>query len=253
MLPTRQAMKTNGYERTVSSPLYRRPTTKIDLGNSDNSTALSHDAPGTPSIDANRTRERHTKFMGIALEQARKAAQRQEVPIGAIVVQRVWNDRSNKVSYRILSQAGNSMEGKKDASAHAELLAMRRAAKKLGNWRLLNTTLYSTVEPCPMCLSAAQAFRVEEIVYGAPDLRLGAIETYMQLLDDYRHPIHTVDRVVPGVMKNESAAMMRSFFRQRRLEKPRGKTVNGKVEIREGRLTRWKRKLRRIILPLKRR
>jgi tRNA(adenine34) deaminase len=109
------------------------------------------------------------------------------------------------------------MEATHDASAHAEMLAMRQAAKRIGNWRLLNSTLYSTLEPCPMCLAAAQAFRVEEIVYGAPDLRLGAIETYIQMLE-YQHPIHNIDSVVPGILKEESANMMKSFFRQRRAQ-----------------------------------
>ena len=152
----------------------------------------------------------HIHFMTLALEQARKAGELGEVPIGAIVVQ-----RDEIGNYVILSEAHNLVERQFDASSHAELLAMRQAAKKIKNWRLLNTTLYTTLEPCPMCLSAAQAFRVSSIVYGAPDLRLGAIETHLRLLD-IRHPIHNIDDVVPGVLGNQSAAMMRSFFRQRR-------------------------------------
>ncbi|KAL3896918.1 MAG: hypothetical protein SGARI_007045, partial [Bacillariaceae sp.] len=190
--PTPQAIKSSRHGNTIFPALYRHPPTKIETDFSGNSTSASSYV--SKDANANNT-ERHMKFMSIALEQARKAAQRQEVPIGAIIVQRVVNSKSQKDSYKILSQAGNSMERKQDASAHAEILAMRQAAKKLGNWRLLNTTLYSTVEPCPMCLSAAQAFRIKEIVYGAPDLRLGAIETYMKMLDDYQHPIHVIDQV----------------------------------------------------------
>jgi tRNA(adenine34) deaminase len=146
-----------------------------------------------------------------ALDQARHAEQKGEVPIGAVVV-----EHHSDGSYHVLSRACNMIETTHDASAHAEMLALRRAAKKVKNWRLINVTLYSTLEPCPMCLSAAQAFRVSTVVYGAPDLRLGAVETHMQLLDDYKHPYHDVEQVVSGVMKEESADLLRGFFQQRR-------------------------------------
>jgi len=166
--------------------------------------------------------EVHTHFMSRALEQARKAGELGEVPIGALIVQRDENG-----NFVILSEAHNLVETQFDASSHAELLAMRHAARKIKNWRLLNTTLYTTLEPCPMCLSAAQAFRVSSIVYGAPDLRLGAIETHLRLLD-IRHPIHNIDAVVPGVLGNQSAAMMRSFFRQRRTTGSRSSMLQSK-------------------------
>jgi tRNA(adenine34) deaminase len=152
----------------------------------------------------------HQHFMSLALDQARHAGELGEVPVGAVIVQ-----RDQDGNFVLLSEAHNLVERDFDASSHAELLAMRQAAKKMKNWRLLNTTLYTTLEPCPMCLSAAQAFRVTSIVYGAPDLRLGAIETHLKLLD-IRHPMHNIDTVVPGVLGNQSADMMRSFFRQRR-------------------------------------
>jgi tRNA(adenine34) deaminase len=148
--------------------------------------------------------------MNLALLQAQQAGEKGEVPIGALVVQ-----RRESGDLIILSAAHNLVETRHDASSHAELLALRQAAKKIKNWRLLNTTLYTTLEPCPMCLSAAQAFRVSTIVYGAPDLRLGAIDTYIRLLD-VRHPIHNIDDVVPGILQEESSFLMRSFFRQRR-------------------------------------
>lgn len=148
--------------------------------------------------------------MNLALLQAQEAGLKGEVPIGALIVQR--REKGDPI---ILSAAHNLVETHHDASSHAELLALRQAAKKIKNWRLLNTTLYTTLEPCPMCLSAAQAFRVSTIVYGAPDLRLGAIETHIRLLD-VRHPIHNIDDVVPGILQDESASLMRSFFRQRR-------------------------------------
>jgi tRNA(adenine34) deaminase len=187
--------------------------------------------------------ERHIKYMQMALNQARLAGEHDEVPIGAILVQRCPDG-----SFRVLSQARNSMEATHDASAHAEMLAMRQAAKRIGNWRLLNSTLYSTLEPCPMCLAAAQAFRVEEIVYGAPDLRLGAIETYMQMLE-HQHPIHNIDSVVPGILKEESANMMKSFFRQRRTQTrryPPKSPVTGRARW-KNRMKSWLQKLNRLV------
>jgi len=160
--------------------------------------------------DARNETANHLHFMTLALKQARKAERRGEVPIGAIVVQRKGAEFPV-----VLSQAHNLVETQHDASSHAELLALRQASRKIKNWRLINTTLYTTLEPCPMCLSAAQAFRVSSIVYGAPDLRLGAIETHMRLLD-IQHPMHTISDVTPGILEDESASMMRNFFRQRR-------------------------------------
>jgi tRNA(adenine34) deaminase len=92
---------------------------------------------------------------------------------------------------------------------------MKAAASQLGNWRLLNATLFSTLEPCPMCLAAAQAFRCKSVVYGAPDLRLGAVKTHIQLLEMAKHPYHEVE-AIGGVLEEESAALLREFFRARR-------------------------------------
>jgi tRNA(adenine34) deaminase len=162
---------------------------------------LQHDS------DLNAT---HSYFMSLALDQARKAEKYGEVPIGAVIVQRTQDGK-----FKVLSKAHNLVETTHDASAHAELLAMRKAARKYKNWRLLNTTLYSTLEPCPICLSAAQAFRVSNIVYGAPDLRLGAIKTHIQLLE-VDHPFHTIEEVVPDVLAAESSSLLKSFFHRRR-------------------------------------
>lgn len=152
----------------------------------------------------------HPRFMEMALKQARKAQDKGEVPIGAIIVRRLPDGK-----LEVLSEACNLVETTHDASAHAEMLALKKAASKIKNWRLTNATLYSTLEPCPMCLAAAQAFRVSSIVYGAPDLRLGAIKTHVRLLD-IEHPYHKIDEVIPDVCAHESAAMLRSFFRARR-------------------------------------
>ena len=170
-----------------------------------------------PDLAENSTHV-HNYFMDLAIDEAKEAFRRGEVPIGALVVEQ---DEEEEGCYRIVSRGYNRVETSHDASAHAEMNAMRRASKKNRNWRLFNKTLYSTMEPCPVCLSSAQAFRIHTIVYGAPQVRLGAIESYMNMLEDYTHPFHTIEEVVPGVRKDECAQLLKSFFRKKRIEKPR--------------------------------
>lgn len=158
----------------------------------------------------------HSHFMKKALSKAQEAERMGEVPIGALIVQRSCSEPNNQ--FIVLAEACNQVETRHDASAHAEMLAMRQAAQQLQNWRLTNTTLYTTLEPCPMCLAAAQAFRVSSIVYGAPDIRLGAIETHIKLLD-IPHPFHTIDQIIPGVLGNESTLLLKDFFRRKRIAK----------------------------------
>ena len=165
---------------------------------------------------------------------ARLAASRNEVPVGAVLVLQEKNNSCS--SFRMLSTSHNLVETLFDASAHAELLSLRSAAQITGNWRLYNTTLYSTLEPCPMCLSACQAFRVNSIVYGARDLRLGAVESYISLLDE-SHPYHPTIKVISGVRANECSMLMRDFFRARR--KKTGATYSMKY-TQLGRLSHWK-------------
>jgi tRNA(adenine34) deaminase len=178
----------------------------------------------------------HEHFMTLALKQAHLAAQRGEVPVGAAVVKvestvRQEYDNNNgignssrnstggiKVYASVISLSHNLVEARTDASAHAELFAMKRAAKVLNNWRLTNCTLYTTLEPCPLCLSACLAFRVDRIVYGAPDHRLGAVESYIRLLDS-PHPFHKPQEVISGVCADECGNVMRQFFRARRSKK----------------------------------
>lgn len=168
-------------------------------------------------------------FMKIALKEAERAYRCGEVPIGAIVTvplvlkedEECMDTDKPALCYRIIGRGHNLVERKHDATAHAEMIALRRGAEWSRNWRITNSTLYSTLEPCPMCLSASQAFRVHRIVYGAPDLRLGAIETYINLLDVGKHPYHSIEEVIRigGDCESESAHLMRSFFRERRLRK----------------------------------
>ncbi len=139
-----------------------------------------------------------------ALEEARKAYAAGEVPVGAVAVR----------DGEILLRAYNMVERLKDASAHAEMLVLKKAAAYLDRWRLNDIDLYVTVEPCPMCAMAMVLFRVRRVVFGAPEPRTGAGGSFIELLDNpaLNHRIE----VVPGVMAEESAELLRSFFRDRR-------------------------------------
>jgi tRNA(adenine34) deaminase len=165
-------------------------------------------------------------FMGLALRQAQYAWDRGEVPIGAIIVRECnppvdddaaeYNYTSRRV-FQILSTGHNRVETNVDASAHAELMALRQGASNIQNWRFpLNSRLYTTLEPCPMCLASIQAFRIDHIIYGAPDNRLGAIKTHMELLNVAKHPYHEVKSVTGGVREDECGDIMVQFFRERR-------------------------------------
>ena len=143
-------------------------------------------------------------FMETALEEARLVAQRGEVPVGCVLV----------IGDRIVSRAGNRTIGDCDPTAHAEVIALRAAAKKIGNYRLLNATVYVTVEPCAMCAGSMIQARVERLVYGADDPKGGAVRSCFSMLD---HPQlnHRVE-VVAGVLSDEAAALLKAFFATRR-------------------------------------
>ncbi|HXI55387.1 MAG TPA: tRNA adenosine(34) deaminase TadA [Polyangia bacterium] len=135
-----------------------------------------------------------------ALGAAEEAAGRGEVPVGAVVV----------LDNQIVSVAHNERETGSDPTAHAEILALRRAAAGLGSWRLCNADLYVTMEPCPMCAGALVNARIRRLYFGCDDPKAGAVRTLYQLLDD-RRLNHRVE-VVPGVLAAEGAALLRSFF-----------------------------------------
>jgi len=140
-----------------------------------------------------------------ALELARQASKKGEVPVGAIIVR----------DGIVLAGAHNLREQSKDASAHAEMLAIRAACGRVGDWRLTNTTLYVTLEPCPMCAGAIVLSRISRVVYAASDPKSGAAGTLLNLLQDKRLN-HQVE-VVQGVLVQESVALLQSFFHERRL------------------------------------
>ena len=142
--------------------------------------------------------------MRVALEQANRAAELGEVPVGAVAVR----------DGMIIGTGFNRKESDQDPSAHAEMLALRRAAAYLGNWRLIGVTLYCTLEPCPMCAGAMIQARLERLVYGAPDTRFGADGSVIEVLSEPAFNHHVV--VESGVLAAESAELMQQFFRSLR-------------------------------------
>ena len=154
---------------------------------------------------------RDAAAMAIALDEARAAAARGEVPVGAVVV--------DDTTGTILARAGNAVEASHDATAHAELRAMRAAALSVKNWRLQDATLYCTLEPCVVCLGAAYAFRIPSVVYGAPDHRMGAAGSWLDLPAE-THPFHAL-AIRGGVCAEESSKLLKDFFRDRRKAGPR--------------------------------
>jgi tRNA(adenine34) deaminase len=144
------------------------------------------------------------RWMRLALEQAARAAALGEVPVGAVAV----------FEGRIIGAGYNRKESDQDPTAHAEMIALRQAARYLGNWRLIGVTLYVTLEPCPMCAGAMIQGRLERLVYGAPDTRFGADGTIIDVLDEPRFN-HRVT-VIRGVLEEEAAGLLQGFFRELR-------------------------------------
>jgi len=143
-------------------------------------------------------------FMAEALAEARRAAAEGEVPIGAVLV----------VEGRIAGRGRNARERLRDPTAHAEILALQEAARTLGRWRLTGSTMYATLEPCPMCAGALVNARVDRLVYGVADPKAGAVDTLFDIVRDARLN-HRV-AVTSGVLAEECGAMLREFFRERR-------------------------------------
>ena len=144
--------------------------------------------------------------MRIALACAQDAADRGEAPIGAVVV--------DPASGEVIAQAGNSPISLIDPTAHAEVLALREAARKVGNYRLTGLTLVVTLEPCAMCAGAISHARIGRLVYGADDPKGGGVAHGAKLFD--QPTCHWKPEVQGGVLAEESAAMLREFFRARR-------------------------------------
>ena len=145
-------------------------------------------------------------FMHLALDEARLALAHDDVPVGAIVV--------HAPTEKIVGRGHNRREVDTDPTAHAEVLALRDAAKSIGYWRLNDCTLYATLEPCPMCAGALVNARIARLVYGCADPKAGAARTLFSLCDDPRLN-HRMD-VVAGVRSDECSEMLRAFFKSRR-------------------------------------
>jgi tRNA(adenine34) deaminase len=153
-------------------------------------------APDVSSID----------LMRLALNEASAAAEAGDVPIGAVIV----HDPTGEV----IGRGRNRREADDDPTAHAEIIALRDAARRLGQWRLLDCTLYVTLEPCPMCAGAIVAARVPRLVYGCDDPKAGAVRTLYKICQDPRLN-HCVE-VTAGVCADECAEVLRAFFRVQR-------------------------------------
>ncbi len=143
-------------------------------------------------------------YMGLALGEAKKAYDLGEVPIGAVLV----------VDQQVVASAHNMREIWHDATAHAEVIAIREACKALNRWRLTGATLYVTIEPCPMCAGAIVMSRIDRLVYGSPDYKAGAVESLFNIVQNpaLNHRLE----VTAGVRADECSALMKDFFRQRR-------------------------------------
>ena len=144
------------------------------------------------------------RFMQLALEEARRAAEEGEVPIGAVVV----------CGGEVVARAHNRRETDADPSAHAEFSAMLEASRALGRWRLTGCTVYVTLEPCLMCAGLMVNARIDRCVYGASDPKGGALGTLYDVSADPR--LNHAFAVTPGVLADESAELLCSFFRSRR-------------------------------------
>ena len=139
-----------------------------------------------------------------ALIEAQKAFDKGEIPIGAVLVR----------EGNIIARDHNGREEQHDPTAHAEVLVIREAGKILGGWRLPDSTLYVTIEPCPMCAGALVQARVPRLVYGAPDIKAGAVHSLYTITEDERLN-HRLE-VTGNVLAEECAELMRQFFRSRR-------------------------------------
>jgi tRNA(adenine34) deaminase len=148
----------------------------------------------------------HARWMFAALDLARQAFDEGEVPVGAVIVS----------SERVIGAGYNQREQLKDPTAHAEMVAITQAAESLGSWRLLDCTLYCTLEPCPMCAGAIVQARIPTVVYGTMDPKAGACHTLYQITTDPR--LNHRATVLGGVLQGECQAILQEFFANQRAQ-----------------------------------
>jgi len=144
------------------------------------------------------------KYMALALDEAAMASAEDEIPVGALIV----------ANGKIIGRGHNLRENGKDATLHAEMIAIREACQSLGGWRLPGSTIYVTLEPCPMCAGAMVQARIERLVYGAADPKSGAAGSVIDIvrLDKLNHQME----VTSGIMAEEAAALLKDFFAAKR-------------------------------------
>ena len=155
----------------------------------------------------------HMQFMELAVNEAKKAGQIGEVPVGAVLVAQ---------SGEVLAAAYNQTIRLSDPTAHAEILVLRQGARRVGNYRLLNTALYVTIEPCMMCMGAIVHARVSRIVMGTADPKWGAVGSLYNLAEDTR--LNHRPEIIRGVCRDECRRLMQDFFRMRRDHSPQAST-----------------------------
>jgi tRNA(adenine34) deaminase len=153
-------------------------------------------------------------LMEQALEEAHKASKIGEVPVGAVVA----------VENKIIARAHNLVESKKDASAHAEVLAIQQASSSIGNWRLTDAVLCVTLEPCTMCIGASRLARIPTIVFGVDDPRMGAVGSLYDISVDER--LGPPPRVIRGIKEAQCRTVLSSFFEELRTERSGGRTLH---------------------------
>lgn len=147
------------------------------------------------------------KFMKEALKEAKKAYNKLEVPVGAVIVK----------DGQIIARAHNLKESKKDTTKHAEILAIQKASKKLGSWRLLDCEMYVTLEPCTMCAGAIIQARVGKLYIGTMDYKTGACGSVLNVLEDY--PFNHKVEYETGILKEECENILQEFFKELRKNK----------------------------------
>ena len=155
------------------------------------------------------------KYMQSALKEAEKAYEKLEVPVGCVIVK----------DGKIIARAHNQKETKKDTTKHAEILAIEKASKKLGAWRLLNCEMYVTLEPCSMCAGALINSRIKKVYIGTMDEKTGACGSKLNLLQDYKFN-HNVE-IETGIMQEECEAILKKFFKELREKLPLGPGLVG--------------------------